>query len=438
MKISIFGLGYVGAVSLACLARDGHDLVGVDIDEGKLDLIRSGRSPIVEEGIVELMANVVRQNRVSVTADATKAILDTELSFVCVGTPSAKNGSQDLTALRRLSEQLGAALQPKDGRHVIVIRSTVEPGTTQKVVIPILEKMSGKVCGKDFSVCFQPEFLREGSSISDYDNPPMTIVGADESYGPAQLRELFGALPAEFIETDIKTAEALKFACNAFHALKITFANEIGRLCQKLGADSQAVMKLLCVDKQLNISEAYLRPGFAFGGSCLPKDLRAVLHMAKNNDAQLPMLAGIVDSNRIQIEHAFEMLVDRGRRPVAVIGLSFKSGTDDLRESPIVDLVERLIGKGIPVKIYDPEVQLSKLMGANKRYIESVVPHIETLMHDTLEETLSDVDSIVIGMFNAGVRAAINKSGKEDHYILDLVGVEDRNSLPGAYNGICW
>ena len=438
MKISIFGLGYVGAVSLACLGRDGHDVVGVDIDENKLSLIKSGNSPIVEDGIIDLMKEVVASGRIHVTTEAREAISGTELSFICVGTPSQANGDQSLDALKRLAGQIGAALKEKSAHHTLVVRSTVQPGTVERVVIPLLEEASSKTAGKDFSVCFQPEFLREGSSISDYDNPPMTVVGVQDETGARLLREIFGGLPCKFIETDITTAESLKYGCNAFHALKVTFANEMGRICQALGADSNRVMALLCEDKHLNISSAYLRPGFAFGGSCLPKDLRALLYLAKTRDVDVPMLSGLLPSNQVHVEHALNTLLQREGRTIGVIGLSFKSGTDDLRESPMVDLVERLIGKGMNLRIYDPEVRLSQLIGANKRYIEDVVPHLGSLMCETADEAIEGATSIVVGLSGAEIAAKIEAQASEDQFVLDQVGLPAPERIRADYRGICW
>jgi GDP-mannose 6-dehydrogenase len=438
MRISIFGLGYVGAVSLACLGRDGHDVTGVDIDHHKLKLIASGKSPIVESGIIDLMRDVVASGRIDVTDDAGEAIPATDLSFICVGTPSKPNGSQSLDALSRLCEQIGAALRSKSDFHTIVVRSTVEPGTVENVVIPLLETHSGKQAQHDFSVCFQPEFLREGSSIEDYDSPPMTVVGVQDQRSAAQLREIFGDLPCKFIETDIRTAETLKYACNTFHGLKISFANEIGRICQALGADSNRVMDLLCEDTQLNISKAYLRPGFAFGGSCLPKDLRALLYMAKLHDVEVPMLAGVLPSNKIHVEHAVKMILARNERSVGVIGLSFKSGTDDLRESPLVDVVEQLIGKGLQLKIYDPEVRISHLIGANKKYIEEVIPHIGNLMVDSVQEAMDGTGIVVVGLQGADIVEQLNANVTDSQMVLDLVGLSEPEKLRGEYRGICW
>lgn len=438
MKISIFGLGYVGAVSLACLARDGHEVTGVDIDQAKLDLIAAGNSPIVETGIMDLMREVVASGRVSVTNSAAEAIAASELSFVCVGTPSQPNGSQDLTAMTRLAEQIGTAIRDKSTPHTIVIRSTVQPGTVEDTVLPIIEEHSGKSADDGFSVCFQPEFLREGSSVSDYDNPPMTIVGVRDERAAKQLRDLFGDLPCEFLETDVRTAETLKYACNTFHAVKISFANEIGRICQAIGSDSNKVMELLCEDRQLNISKAYLRPGFAFGGSCLPKDLRALLYLAKTHDVEVPMLSGLLPSNQIHVEHAAEMILERGDRSVSIIGLSFKSGTDDLRDSPLVDLVERLIGKGIQLRIYDPEVRVSRLIGANRRYIEEVIPHIGSLMCDDMEEAMRDTGTVVVGLSGDAIMDELYANVTAEQFVLDFVRIPERDRLKGSYRGVCW
>ncbi|MEM7082331.1 MAG: nucleotide sugar dehydrogenase [Pseudomonadota bacterium] len=438
MNISIFGLGYVGAVSLACLARDGHIVYGVDIDQTKLDLIASGKPPIIEEGIQETMAEAVGSGRVHVTKECDEAMNATELSFVCVGTPSKKNGDQDMTAILRLSEQMGEALRKKDAFHTIVIRSTVRPGTVLQKIEPLLEKHSGKKSGEDFGLCFQPEFLREGTSIRDYDNPPMTIVGCNHPDSTTQLESLFGHLPGKFISTDVGTAECVKYACNAFHALKVTFANEIGRVSQSLGVDSKKVMGLVCEDKQLNISTAYMRPGFAFGGSCLPKDLRALLHVARENDVDIPMLAGLLPSNDEHVNLAVETILARGTRQIGMIGLSFKSGTDDLRESPLLTLAERLIGKGMNIKIYDPEVNLARLMGANKRYLEESIPHVAELMCDSCDEVMNHGEVIVLGLGDNDIVSQVRDKLTSAHYLFDLVGIADVEALPSDYRGACW
>jgi GDP-mannose 6-dehydrogenase len=438
MNISIFGLGYVGAVSLACLARDGHSVIGVDIDPAKLELIRSGNTPVVEEGMVELMARVAASGRVSVTTDVSQAVLGSDLSLICVGTPSASNGSQDQSAMLKLAHELGRAMRDKSGGHVFVFRSTLVPGTVEDVLKPIVERESGKNSGRDFDVCFQPEFLREGTSIRDYDRPPFTVVGAGTEAPVARLRELFGHLPCEFYATSIRAAEMVKYCCNNFHALKITFANETARLCEALGVDAFQVMELLCKDRQLNISPAYLKPGFAFGGSCLPKDLRATLYLAKTRDVELPMLGNVLGSNRVHVEHAIAKVLASGRRRVGMIGLSFKSGTDDLRESPLVQIAEQFIGKGLSLLVYDPEVHLSRLLGANRRFIEQHVPHIGSLMREDIESVIAGSEFLVVGLSAPRIFEALARHVREDQIILDLVNIPKTQALRGKVIGLCW
>ncbi len=437
-RISIFGLGYVGAVSLACLARDGHDVIGVDIDPGKLELLRNGRAPIVETGIQELMRAVVRGGSVTITDSASDAILETDVSFVCVGTPSQHNGNQDLAAITRIAQQIGAALPGKQTRHLIVIRSTVKPGTVQEVILPTLEESSGLRAGRDFSLCFQPEFLREGTSINDYDNPPLTVVGADDDYAVDLLRSVFGHLPCEFVHTSVRTAEMLKYACNAFHAMKITFANEIGRLCQASGVNAQEVMKLLCMDRQLNISSAYLRPGFAFGGSCLPKDLKALLYLAKSNDVDIPMLSSILPSNAAHIEHAVEQVLASNQRRIGMLGLSFKAGTDDLRESPLVVMAERFIGKGLQLRVFDPQVNVARLIGANRRFIEQSIPHIASLMTEDIEALVRDAQVLIVALKTPEVLAALKAHARPDQLLIDIAALPDRQAQRARYQGVCW
>jgi len=438
VNISIFGLGYVGAVSLACLARDGHKVVGVDIDPAKLALIAEGKTPVVEEGMVDLVKHVAASGRVSVTTDVQAAIAATELSLICVGTPSAPNGSQDQSAMLRLAHDLGRAIREKAARHVFVFRSTLVPGTVEDVLRPIIEQESGKRDGVDFDVCFQPEFLREGSSIRDYDRPPFTIVGANAPHAFERLRALFGHLPCEFQETSIRSAEMVKYCCNNFHALKITFANETARLCEALGVDPFEVMDLVCKDTQLNISRAYLRPGFAFGGSCLPKDLRATMHLAKMRDVELPMLGGILQSNRIHADRAIEKILATGKRRVGMIGLSFKTGTDDLRESPLVLVAEQLLGKGLSLLVYDPEVHLSRLLGANRRFIESHIPHIGSLLRGDLEEVLGGSDILVVGLSDKAIFESLADRVRPDQIVIDLVNLPQAGRLAGNVVGVAW
>ena len=438
MRISVLGMGYVGAVSAACLARDGHNVIGVDLDADKLRLIESGHAPIVEEGIQALMRDVVSSGRLTVSDDATRAVHDTDVSFVCVGTPSRVNGEQDQTAVLRVAEQIGIGLRDHDRFHVVVVRSTVRLGSVDGQLREILERASGRRSDVDFGLCFQPEFLREGTSIRDYDNPPFTVVGTRSERAGQMLRELFGHLPCDFIVTEPGTAEALKYACNAFHAVKITFANEIGRIAQAMNVDSHAVMELVRRDTRLNIAPAYLRPGFAFGGSCLPKDLRALMYMAKTRDVEVPMLGSLLGSNRVHIERAAELVLARGGRRVGLIGLSFKAGTDDLRESPLVTLAETLIGKGLELSIYDPHVNVSVLIGANKRYIDRHIPHVAALLKQDCADVIRGAQTIVVGALLADAMDALKSLATPDQYILDLAGMRGGQQLPAEYQGVCW
>ena len=438
MKISIFGLGYVGAVSLACLARDGHQVIGVDIDATKLRLITEGKTPVVEEGMVDLMQQVAASGRVSVTTDAEAAVLDSEISLVCVGTPSAANGSQDQGAILRLAEQMGRALRRKVAPHVVVFRSTLVPGTVEGVLRPIVERESGKKDGVDFHLCFQPEFLREGSSIRDYDKPPFTVVGANHEGAHQALQSLFGHLPCKYLPTSVRSAEMMKYCCNNFHALKITFANETARLCAALSVDAFEVMDLVCQDTQLNISKAYLRPGFAFGGSCLPKDLRATAYLAKRHDVELPMLCSILPSNEQHLEVAMRKIVASGKRRIGFVGLSFKTGTDDLRESPLVALAERLIGKGMALTIYDPEVHLAQLLGSNRAYIDAHLPHLGRLLKAELAEVVDSADVLVLGLTGQAVFDALAARVRPEQLVVDLVRWPQGTALAARVEGLCW
>ena len=438
MKISIFGLGYVGAVSLACLARDGHQVIGVDIDATKLRLITEGKTPVVEEGMVELMQRVATCGRVSVTTDAEEAVLGSEISLVCVGTPSASNGSQDQGAILRLAEQMGRALQRKSQPHVVVFRSTLVPGTVEDVLRPIVERTSGKRDGVDFHLCFQPEFLREGSSIRDYDKPPFTVVGANSEGAYEKLQALFGHLPCKFLRTSVRSAEMMKYCCNNFHALKITFANETARLCNALGVDPFEVMSLVCQDTQLNISPAYLKPGFAFGGSCLPKDLRATAYLAKVHDVSVPVLAAILPSNEDHLTLALGKVLASGKRRIGFLGLSFKTGTDDLRESPLVALAERLIGKGMTLSIFDPEVHLARLLGANRAYIDAHLPHLGALLKPDIEEVITESDVLVLGLADRSIFDAIARLARPDQLVLDLVRLPQVDAVPARVEGLSW
>jgi GDP-mannose 6-dehydrogenase len=436
MKLSVFGIGYVGCVSAACFAKEGHDVIGVDVNPTKVEIINSSNSPIVESGIGELMKEAVNSGRLRATTSAAEAVNNSALTLVCVGTPSNANGSLDLRYVTRVCEEIGAALRTKKDRHAVVIRSTMLPGTIENVVVPTLERASGKKAGSDFGVCINPEFLREGSSLKDFYAPPFTLIGADDEKTVATVRALYANIDAPLFQTDVKTAEMIKYACNSFHALKVSFANEVGNICKALTIDSHAVMDIFCQDTKLNLSPYYLKPGFAFGGSCLPKDLRAINYKAKELDVDVPLLASILPSNRLQIERAVEMVVKTGKKRVGVLGFSFKAGTDDLRESPIVTLIETLIGKGYKLALYDRDVSLARLFGANKEYIEREIPHISELMRSSIDEVMADVDVLVVGSKAAEFRQVKDRM-KANQVLIDLVRVfADRSNE--SYQGICW
>ena len=437
-KISIFGLGYVGAVSIAVLADNGNDVIGVDVNITKVEMINSGQSPIIEAGMPELMQKGVDTGRIRATIDATEAVHNSDLSIICVGTPSHPNGSLNLNYIKRVCEQIGSALKSKVGYHVVVARSTMLPGSTEEIVIPILEAFSGKKAGRDFGVGFNPEFLREGSSIKDFYDPPFTVIGGDDERTVTAVREIYDMLDAEVIVTPIKVAETVKYACNAFHALKVSFANEIGNICKQQDIDSHQVMNIFCKDTKLNISPYYMKPGFAFGGSCLPKDLRALLYHARYYDLAPPVLESILRSNQQQIDVAYQMVRRTGSKKVGVLGFSFKAGTDDLRESPMVELVERMIGKGYQIAVYDKNVSLANLQGANRAYIEQEIPHIASLMCDSIEDVLAVSEVIIIGNGAAEFRRALDLASSTQ-IIIDLVRISEEADMSEAeYNGICW
>ena len=436
MKLSVFGLGYVGCVAAACLAEAGHDVVGVDVNPTKVEIINSGTSPIIEDGISELMAKVVKAGRLSATTDSARAIRDSEISLVCVGTPSNQNGSLHLRHVEQVCSEIGAAMKNKNERHIVVIRSTMLPGTVENTVVPVLEETSGKKAVQDFGICINPEFLREGSSLKDYHAPPFTIIGADDEVTTNAVQSLYADINAPVFVTSLKTAEMVKYVCNCFHALKVTFANEVGNICKALQIDSHEVMQVFCQDTKLNLSPYYLKPGFAFGGSCLPKDLRAINYKAKELDVEVPVLSSILPSNRLQIERAIEMVVRSGKKRVGVLGFSFKAGTDDLRESPIVTLIETLIGKGFELAIYDRHVSVAKLVGANKEYIEREIPHISKLKRSDVDGVLNDSDIVIIGNQAAEFRGVAERL-RDGQQLIDLVRLYDRTS-DDNYQGICW
>jgi GDP-mannose 6-dehydrogenase len=437
LKISIFGMGYVGTVSAGCLAQDGHEVIGVDPVRTKVDLINSGQSPIIEVDIGEIIAAMVKSGRLRATSDQDNAIRESELSFVCVGTPSQANGNLDLTYIRRVCELIGEALKNKQARHTVVIRSTILPGTMRQIVIPVLEEYSGKKAGVDFGVCNNPEFLREGSAVKDFNAPPKTVIGEVDSASGDLLSSLYAKLEAPLIRTDIETAEMVKYVDNSWHALKIGFANEIGNLCKSFSIDAHQVMKIFCQDKKLNISPAYLTPGFAFGGSCLPKDLRALAYKAKMHDLDLPIMTSILPSNELQVAKGLQLITEKGHRKIGVLGFSFKAGTDDLRESPMIEVIERLIGKGYDLRIFDKNVNLAKLVGANRDYILNRIPHISRLMVNGIDPVLDHAETVVIGNKDPDFQSVPERLHNGQR-LVDFVRIRNSRSENGKYDGICW
>jgi GDP-mannose 6-dehydrogenase len=436
--IAVIGLGYVGCVSAACFAARGHDVVGVDVDEQKAVLLRSGRSPIVEERIDEIVADVVRSGRLRITDDVRAAISATDVTLVCVGTPSAADGSLSTSFLERACAEIGAALAAKPEWHVVVFRSTMTPGTCEGLLVPVLERASGKRAGVDFGVCVNPEYLREGSSVRDFGSPPKTVVGELDPRSGDVVMGLYAGMPGPRFRVPIAVAEMSKYVDNSFHALKVAYGNEIGAVCRSAGLDSHQVIDIFLADTKLNISPAYLRPGFAFGGSCLPKDVRALVDMARRRNIDIPLLAGLIPANDAHIRRAVELVVACGRRRVALMGLSFKAGTDDLRESPLVELAERLIGKGYDVRIYDANVSVSRLAGANRRHIAEHLPHIGQLLTDDLAEVVAHAEVFVVGSSAPEIAEAL--AGVDDRPVVDLVRLPDAGARRGdeTYVGIGW
>lgn len=437
MNISIFGLGYVGTVSAGCLAKEGHNVTGVDPNDTKVDLINQGNTPIIEDAIGDIIRETVQLGRLRATSNAEEAINETKLSFVCVGTPSELNGNLDFRFIRRVCERIGAVLKDKSERHVIVIRSTILPGTMQNIVIPTLEQFSLKKAGKDFGVCNNPEFMREGTAVYDYYHPPKTVIGETDTQSGNLLASIYEKIDAPLIRIDLETTEMVKYVDNAWHAIKVGFANEIGNICKALSIDGHRVMDIFCKDTKLNISKNYLKPGFAFGGSCLPKDLRALTYKAKSLDLDLPILNAIIPSNNMQIEKGLRMIMEKGNQKVGILGFSFKAGTDDLRESPMVEVIERLLGKGYDISIYDRNVELASLIGANRDYILNHIPHISKLMVSSVEEILSHSDTLVIGNNDIEFSDIMAKL-KNGQVVVDLVRIDHAQNEEGKYDGICW
>ncbi|HEV8441376.1 MAG TPA: nucleotide sugar dehydrogenase [Methylomirabilota bacterium] len=419
MRVSVFGLGYVGCVTSAGLARAGHQVVGVDVSRDKVEMINAARPPVVEPGLGELLAEVVAAGRLRATLEAGDAVGETDLALICVGTPSRANGALDTSALERVGFEIGRTLERRRRPYTVVLRSTALPGSADGLLAPAIHRGAGREPGDWLRLAVNPEFMREGSSLRDFAHPPFTLVGCDDDETAAILASLYAGIEAPFVHTTLRTAQMVKYVCNAFHALKVCFANEIGDLCAALGGDAQEVMRIFLMDRKLNVSEAYLRPGFAFGGSCLPKDLRALLYAARSADISPTLLSAILPSNESQIRRAVETVLETRRRRVGVVGLAFKSGTDDLRESPMVALVEALIGKGCDVRILDPSVAIARLVGANRRYIEEEIPHVAALMCDDAAALLEHAEVVVIG--NPGDDAArVLAAAGPDRIVVDL------------------
>lgn len=436
MNISVLGLGYVGAVCAAALSEMGHKVIGVDTSQVKVDLINSGKSPIVEPGLEGLLQSSVKTGMLRGSVDVTQAVMETELSMICVGTPSKANGDLDLSYVESVSREIGEVLKTKDAFHVVVVRSTVLPGTVKKLVIPVLEKYSGKKAGVDFGICTNPEFLRESTAIKDYYFPPMTVIGELDQRSGDVLASLYEDLPAPVIRRPIEVAELIKYTCNVWHAVKVTFANEIGNIAKACGVDGRDVMDVVCQDNKLNLSAYYMRPGFAFGGSCLPKDVRALTYRASQLDVAHPMIGSIMSSNSYQVNKSFDLVASFGVKRIGLLGLSFKAGTDDLRESPLVELAEMLIGKGFDVRIFDRNVDYARVHGANREYINAHIPHVAKLLCSDLNQVIEDSEVIVLGNSDESFKVATDDL-KSDKYLVDLIGFMSHTSTENM-KGICW
>lgn len=437
MDISIFGLGYVGTVSAVCLSNSGHRVIGVDANPFKVDCISQGKSPIVETGVTDLLRQALDKGSLCATLDVTHAVMNSDISFICVGTPSKANGSLSLDQVMRVSEQIGSVLRTKQKYHGVAIRSTVLPGTVE-LVSEAIANASAKTALIDFGVASNPEFLREGTSIHDFQNPPYTVVGTDDGRMASMLEAIYREINAPFHLLNVREAEILKYACNSFHAVKVTFANEIGAISKKLGINSHRVMDIFTEDTKLNISARYLKPGFAFGGSCLPKDVRAIAYESRALDVSTPLLNSLVPSNEVQIQRAIDWVIEKKKKNVGILGLSFKSNTDDLRESPIVRVAETLLGKGFNISIFDSNVNLAKLVGANRSYIEQEIPHISSLLKHDMQEVLALSDVILIANNGAGFDDALKRL-RPDQVVLDLVRLPERSTpAVGQYEGISW
>ena len=433
MNISVFGLGYVGCVSMGCLAQNGHTVTGVDVVKSKIDLINSGRPTIIEKQIDQIIRDQFTNGKIKATSDYRWAVMETELSIVCVGTPSTPAGHLNLEYIFNVARQIGESIKDKSTFHIVVIRSTVLPGTNRKVG-EIIEEVSGKIRNQGFTVISNPEFLREGTAVKDYYNPAITVIGGDHEPSLEKVAELYKILPAPIEKTEIEVAELIKYVNNTFHALKIVFANEVGNICKKIDIDSHRVMELFCKDTQLNISDKYLKPGYAYGGSCLPKDLKGLRTIAHDNYLDVPVINAIELSNSYHQDKAFQMIVDANSKNVSILGLSFKPGTDDLRYSPTVELVEKLLGKGYSVKIFDENVNLTNITGTNKDYIDRHIPHLSEIISGNLDEVISGTDIVVVTQQNAQFESLPEKYPEKE--FIDFARITDKGLKNVA--GLCW
>jgi GDP-mannose 6-dehydrogenase len=438
-SISVFGLGYVGCITAACLADKGHSVIGVDLNPDKVRALEAGQSPILEPEMNELVERCHRSCRLHATSDAVAAVAQTEVSFVCVGTPGHRSGKLDLSYLDRVCTEIGLALARKDGYHIVVVRSTVLPGTTETVLLPLLERTSGKRAGEHFGVCVNPEFTREGSAVADFLTPGFTILGATHALDASTLREVYEWVPGQVFETSLRVAEMVKYSSNAWHAVKVCFGNEMGRICRQLGVDAETAMEIFCADQRLNISPTYLKPGFAFGGSCLPKDLRAINYRAKELDLSLPLLQSVLASNDEHLEAAVDLVLRTGKRKIAVLGLSFKAQTDDLRESPQVRLCKRLLGEGCQLRIWDDNVAMGKLIGSNRQYIDDVIPHIGSLLCDSVSQAVEAAEVVVVATTTVK-KQELAQCLRPGQIVVDVVNLEKKTRPDGQspYEGICW
>ncbi|MBK6909809.1 MAG: UDP-glucose/GDP-mannose dehydrogenase family protein [bacterium] len=437
MRISVFGLGYVGCVSAACLCEAGHEVWGIDVDQTKVNFLLEGKSPIVEKELPELIAKHRAAGRLNATTSVAEAVRATDLSLVCVGTPSLPSGALNTEYARRVCEQIGEAIKGLDRVHTVIIRSTLLPGTTRKELLPRLEKFSGKAEGSGFYIAYNPEFLREGSAVADFFGPPKTVIGADRELAAQQVADLYKGLPGAFHNCKIEEAELVKYADNAFHAVKVVFGNEVGAIAKSVGVDSHRVMEIFCTDTKLNLSPYYLKPGFAFGGSCLPKDVRALTACARQHNLETPLLFSLMESNEESVKRAVKAVQAFGKKKVGVLGLAFKAGTDDMRESPVVELVETLLGKGYDLKIYDRNVSLARLMGANKAFIESAIPHLADLLCDSPDEIAAHAEVVLVTYKDHEFDDVLGKLSRQQ-IVYDLARVPGTDRIHAEYHGICW